>query len=98
MDAQERAAARIKLIEALLALGISAWMLWTMVPEHRRQLLKMGLAQKAERITGSAARRAGAASMGAELATGQQNYTLPYGLSLVRDKLTAAYHRLRGAA
>jgi hypothetical protein len=96
MGEQDSVTARLKLIEAALALGLTMWCLWTMIPEHRRQLLKMGLAKRAERVMEGAARRAGAASMGAELATGEQNYVLPYGLALARERLAALYERLRG--
>jgi hypothetical protein len=88
--------ARLKLIEVLMGLALTFWCLWTMVPEHRRQLLKMSMAARAERVTRAAARRAGAASMGAELVTGQQNYSLPYALSLLREHLVTVYDQARG--
>jgi hypothetical protein len=96
MDDQDQLLIRVKLIEAMIGLGLSLYLLWIMVPEHRRQLLRMGLIARAERVTGSAARRAAALSMGAELATGEQNYGLPYLLSLAREQLAAAYDRARG--
>ena len=85
-----------ELIQALLGIGLSLWMLWIMVPQHRRQLARMRLLNSLQRSMGWAARRAGAASMRAELATEQQNYALPYMLSLARDRLTCAYDRTRG--
>lgn len=88
-------ARRLRLIEALLSLALALWCLWSMIPEHRRQLLKMAMVARAERVTGAAARRAGAASMGAELVTGQQNYSLAYALSLARDDLSRIYERVR---
>jgi hypothetical protein len=93
---RDQLTARLKLIEAGLALGLTLWCLWTMVPEHRRQLLRMGLALRAERVMGNAARRLGVLSMGAELATGEQNYMLPYWLSRAREQAAAAYERARG--
>ena len=87
-----------ELIQALLGIGLSMWMLWIMVPQHRRQLARMRLLNGLKQWTGWAARRAGAASMRAELATQQQNYVLPYSLSLLRDRLAAAYDRTRGVA
>ena len=85
-----------ELIQALLGIGLSLWMLWIMVPQHRRQLARMRLLLSLRQSMGWAARRAGAASMRAELATQQQNYVLPYSLSLARDWLAAAYDRTRG--
>jgi hypothetical protein len=94
----EQFSQRMKLLEAAAGLALTAWCLWTMVPEHRRQLWKMGLLARMGRLTDWAARRTGEASMGAELATGQRNYSLPYGLSLLRDQLAVAYNRARGVA
>lgn len=93
---QDQLTARLKLIEAALTLALTLWYLWSIIPQHRRQLLKMGLAARAERVMGSAARRAAVLSMGAELATGEQNYVLPYWLSLGREQLHGAYERARG--
>jgi hypothetical protein len=89
-------ASRLKLLEAAAGLTLTAWCLWTMIPAHRRQLWRMGLLSRMSRWTDWAARRTGAASMGAELASGQENYVVPYGLSLLRDRAAAAYDRARG--
>lgn len=96
MADQDPMTARLKLIEVLMGLALTFWCLWTMVPEHRRQLLKMSVVLRAERAAGRAARRAGALSMGAELVTGQQNYSLAYGLSLLREQLVIMYDQARG--
>jgi hypothetical protein len=93
---EERLAQRIKLAEALMSLGLAMWCLWLMVPEHRRKLLRMKVLLSLRQRTGTAARRTGAASMRAELACGQENYVLPYGLSLAREQLTVLYDRARG--
>ena len=95
MSDEERAQ-RIKLAEAMVTLGMTGWCLWLMVPAHRRQQWRMAMLAKLGRLTGSAARRAGAGSMRAELASGQENYALPYSLSLWRDWLAGAYDRTRG--
>jgi hypothetical protein len=87
---------RMKLLEAAAGLSLTAWCLWAMIPQHRRQLWTMGLLSRLNRWTDWAARRTGAASMGAELANGHENYAVPYGLSLLRDRLAAAYSRARG--
>jgi len=96
MSEEELPVQRLKMIEACLALGMTGWMLWSMVPVHRRQLWRMGLLARLQGWTGSAARRAGAGSMRAELASGTENYVLPYGLSLLREQLAALYNRTRG--
>jgi hypothetical protein len=93
---EERLAQRLKLIEAAIALGMTAWCLWSMIPQHRRQLWRMRVLAVAHGWTDSAARRTGAASMGVELVTGQENYVLPYGLALAREQLTVMYDRTRG--
>jgi hypothetical protein len=93
---EEERAQRIKLAEALLSLGMCLWCLWLMIPEHRRQQWKMQRIDRLRRSTDWAARRAGAGSMRAELATGAENYALPYALASLRDRLAAAYDRTRG--
>lgn len=92
----EEMAQRVKMIEAALSLGITLWVIWTLIPQHRRQLWKMSMLNRLQRWTGSAARRAGAASMRAELASGLENYHLTYALSLARERLADAYDRTRG--
>jgi hypothetical protein len=87
---------RLKLLEAAAGLSLTAWCLWSVIPEHRRQLWRMSLLSRLHKWTAAAARRTAAASMAAELASGQENYTVPYGLSLLRDRFTAAYDRARG--
>lgn len=92
----EELAQRVKMIEAALSLGITLWVIWSLIPQHRRQLWRMSLLNRLQRWTGSAARRTGAASMRAELATQVENYHLTYALSLMRERLGAAYDRTRG--
>ena len=96
MSEQELTAERIKLAEAMVGLGLTLWCLWSMIPQHRRQQWRMRALLTLGRWTGSAARRTGAASMRAELVTGQENYVLPYGLALAREQLTVMYDRTRG--
>jgi hypothetical protein len=93
---QELTAERIKLAEAMVGLTLTLWCLWSMIPQHRRQQWRMRALLTLGRWTGSAARRTGAASMRAELVTGQENYVLPYGLALAREQLTVMYDRARG--
>jgi hypothetical protein len=93
---EERLAQRLKLAEAAIALGMTAWCLWSMIPAHRRQLWRMRMLAVAHGWTDSAARRTGAASMGVELACGREDYVVPYVLSVGRDRLAAWYDRTRG--
>jgi hypothetical protein len=93
---KERMVQRLKLIEAAAGLGLTAWCLWSMIPEHRRQEWRMRMLLEARTWAGKAASRTGAASMRAELATGHQEYTIPYALSLTREHLAAMYDRARG--
>lgn len=95
---EERLAAILQAAEAVLGLALSLWCLWTMIPEHRRQLALMRLIMGAQMMTAGLARRTGAASMRAELATGQRSYWAPYLLSVTRDRLGDAYERARGVA
>lgn len=92
----EDQARRVLLILYLAGeLGYLAWMAWAMLPEHRKILLKMRAARRGRLMTRAAARRAGAASMRAELATGQRSYTLPLALARLGDALDRAYERCR---
>jgi len=93
---EELLAQRLKMIEACLALGMTGWCLWSMIPAHRRQLWRMRGLAVLHGWMGSAARRAGAGSMRAELTSGAENYVLPYGLSLARERLGVLYDRARG--
>jgi len=88
---------RLRIAVQVLGLAYSIWMIWTLiVPPHQRQLLKMRALRTAQTAMTGTARRAGAASMSAELATGHENYALPYTLSVARDWLARGYDRLRG--
>jgi hypothetical protein len=87
---------RVRLIVALLSLAYTIWITWSlMVPQHRRQLLRMRLLLLSRTAADRAARLAGAAAMRAELATGSRNYALPYTLSRTREWLKTAYDKTR---
>jgi hypothetical protein len=71
-----------------------AWAVWTMVlPEHKRQTLKLGLLKWSAQVTNRLARRTGAASIRQEAITGHSDYRITYRLSVARDRLMAAYDR-----
>ena len=90
---QGAAERRLRLLYLTLCLGYLAWGLWLMVPEHRRVSLRLRLLRSSARVTNRIARHAGAASMGRELATGEQRYEVPLRLSLWRARLERAYGR-----
>lgn len=99
-SSDQEQAARLKLLEALLSLFLSAWMVWqVMVPKHAKQLLLMKVIHLARTAAAKAASLTGEASMGAELASGREpdgGYLIPHGLSKARDWLGKAYDRARG--
>lgn len=96
MSEEERMVQRLKLAEAAIGLALSLWCLWSMIPEHRRLEWRMRCLLKAQDLTGMCARRTGVLSMRAELATGQENYTLTMGFSMLREHLAVMYDRARG--
>lgn len=57
--------------------------------------LQMKIADYARNHLSAAARKTGDMSMGAELRTGHQEYTIPYLLSKVRDKASQWYDKAR---
>lgn len=99
-SSEEEQAARLKLIEAMVSLGLSAWMVWqVMVPKSTKQLLLMKAIHLARTAAGKLAYLTGEVSMGAELASGREPdgaYLIPHGLSKTRDWLGKAYDRARG--
>ena len=80
----------------LLSLAYLVWMLWLMVPDHHKTMLRMRLLRSSSRVTSRLARHAGAASMSRELETGLEQYGLPYRLACWSIELDAAYDRARG--
>jgi hypothetical protein len=93
-DRLARILARIYLALCILAL---AAMLIRSIPEHRMQTVRLWQLRSSARAMRALGRRAGVASMGRELATGEQLYGLPYWLARQADRLGAAYDRERGA-
>lgn len=89
-----RTLARVYLALCILAL---AAMLTRSIPEHRRQMMRLWLLRWSHRATLRLARHTGAASMGRELSTGDQLYSLPYWLACQAERIAVAYDRERGA-
>jgi hypothetical protein len=80
----------------LLSLAYLVWMLWLMVPDHRKTALRMRLLRSSSRVTSRLARHAADRSMSRELATGLEQYEVPYWLARRVLDLDAAYDRARG--
>ena len=85
--------ARVKLVMVLVQLAVLAWFL---IPPHSRRLFLMRLVEASGRLLSRAAQGSGRASMGTELRTGQEEYTVPLLISLARDQVTELYERIRG--
>lgn len=93
--AEDRLIRRLELAAQLLGVGYSLWMVWTLIPEHRQRALLM---RAMAAIRSSAARAAcltGAQAISLEARTGCENYVVPYGFSLIRDKAAAWYEKGR---
>lgn len=82
---------RLSLAVAYLA-GLG-WFLWQMLPADQRTACKLQHLRLSARVMTRLARHTGAASLNTEYLTGGRSrvYWLPYGLSVLRDRLTAAY-------
>lgn len=80
----------------LVSLAYLLWMLWLMVPDHHKTMCRMRLLRSSSRVMSRLARHAGAASISRELATGLEQYGVPYRLARWSLELDAAYDRARG--
>lgn len=95
-QAETRARTMVLLMSAAAELAYMAIVIWMqLLPEHRKQEIRMRAAALLRNLLERSARRAGAAGIRAEAETGQQNYALPYALSLARDMASHAYERAR---
>lgn len=95
MKDKERAEMILRLVAAMIYLG---YLIWVMIPGHKRKLWMMRAAETARRAAGRAARAAGRAGMGRELADGRERddtYTAAFWLSRARDTAAGAYEKLR---
>lgn len=88
----------MRLIAALLSLVYGVWMIWMIIPEHRKRLMLMRLSQAIRNCASRTACLTGQSAMSEEVRSGVRNYHLVYGLSLVRDQAASAYERLRYTA
>jgi len=97
-DAARQLELATKILGLLYALISLAWLMWMLIPEHRKRLWAMRAVQAIRQATGTLAFRTGHKAMGHELASSTENYALPYLLSVARDKAAAVYERLRYTA
>lgn len=102
METEDSTAEKLELAAKLLgliyALMSVLFLIWTLIPNHQKRLLGMrameAIRSSAERL----ASRTGAQAISLEARTGSENYLVPYGLSLLRDKAAVAYEKLRYTA
>lgn len=91
----EMTAKILSLVYALISL---MFLLWALIPEHRKRLMAMKVAKTIEQSAWRTAFRAGHQAMALELSGHGTNYELPYRLSQVADKAGKAYEKLRYTA
>jgi hypothetical protein len=95
-ETSDRARTVMILLSALAELAYMAIVVWMqLLPEHRKQEIRMRAAATARDLLGRFAHRAGAAGIRAEAETGRQNYALPLVLSVLRDRAGDVYERAR---
>lgn len=87
-----------RLIAALLSLVYSVWMIWMIIPEHRKRLFLMRLSQAIRNSASSAACLTGRLAIAEEARSGVRNYHLVLLLSLASEHAAATYERLRYSA
>ena len=97
-DTARRLELTTKALGLLYALASILYLMWVLIPEHKKRLMAMRAAETVRRATGRLAFRTGHLAMGHELASGVENYTLPYLLSRARDKAVTVYGKLRYTA
>lgn len=93
-DAARREAA--KQIVAFIFVILAAIVVMAVQDPDALKTWRMRLAAASGRLLSSTARRAGHISMGTELRTGMKEYSLPYALSKMRDKMTELYRKESG--
>jgi hypothetical protein len=92
----EQDSSSLNAVYLVLCLMYMAWVMWhLLLPEHRRQAARLRLLRSCARAMSGLARRAGAASLSREAATGVADYSVPYHLSLARLRFERAYDRAR---
>lgn len=91
----ETAARLLSLLYALISLLFLVWML---IPEHRKRLAAMKAAKTAERLAWRIASRSEHQEMGLELSGHDASYQVPYLASRAALRAARAYEKLRYSA
>lgn len=93
---EQRARTLVLLLSGAAELAYILIVTWVqLLPEHRKQEIRMRAARTVQQLLSRFARRAGEAGMREELQTGRQNYGLPLVLSLARDRAGKWYEGVR---
>ena len=79
----------------LAYLTVVVSIVWSSIPEHRRQLLRLGALRRARVVSWRVARVMGHQAMASELAGNGENYHLPYQLARLADEAGRAYDKTR---
>jgi len=86
----------LQTLQRLLSLLVAIWLLWEMIPEHRRMAWRMAILRAAQEECWRASRGIGHLAMRAELAGDGQRYIISYALARAAERARAAYDRTRG--
>jgi hypothetical protein len=87
---------RDTLAQMIWLIGTCALIWYTVIPEHRRQYLRLLVCSRAREACRRVAWETGRQSMARELDTGTRRYEVPLCASLARDVLARSYDRIRG--
>ena len=86
-------------VQRIAALIVSAGMIWYMLPDHHRELIRMRMVYVAQRAAARVARTEGQTGMGEELAgrpgVAERHYTAAYAFSRTRDAFGRALESMR---
>lgn len=88
----------VKAASLAYALASLLWLMWILIPEHKRRLLAMQAVAAVQTTARRQACRTGHQAMGHEATSGCENYLLPYRLSLLAERAGKVYERLRYTA
>lgn len=92
---QEAKKEAAKQLVALVFMVIALLVMAAITDRDFLRTLRMRAAEVSRRLLTSASRLAGHTSMGIELKTGRQEYSLPYALSKMRDRAKKAYDKAK---
>lgn len=103
MSTSDEEAARLRKQETqLLLVGGAASLIatgWFLIPQHQKRLWGMQVAETVRRLLDRGAHHAGYQAMALELDSGRTDfYSLPYVLSVARDRARSVYDQLRSVS